>query len=233
VAEVPVSTRLAGRSLAICSTCVIAAGLAVEVIEELLGMRDAWFVAYLSLSYEANVPTWYSAALLLGCAALLSMCAGAARRDGGPKRRWWLLAAGFLYMALDESVEIHERAHFIHARGILYFSWVIPAAVLVLVIGASYVRFLLSLPRATRRRFVVAGALFVTGALLLELPLGWWTERHGSDSFGYALIDWVEESLEIAGVSLFAWSLTTHLAERGVSLRFGAQEPATGPAGEA
>ena len=39
----------------------------------------------------------------------------------------------------------------------------------------------------------------VGGALVMELPLGWWTAHHGMDSFGYALIDWVEETMEMVG----------------------------------
>ncbi len=35
----------------------------------------------------------------------------------------------------------------------------------------------------------------MAGALLTELPLGWWTERASNDNLTYAAIDHVEELL--------------------------------------
>ena len=63
-------------------------------------------------------------------------------------------------------------------------------------------------------RFVIAGAIYVTGAVLLELPLGAWTEQYGADNLGYALIDWCEETLELVGLTLFAATLLRRLQGR-------------------
>ena len=52
----------------------------------------------------------------------------------------------------------------------------------------------------------------VSGALLMELPLGYWTDLEGTDNLTYGMIDLVEESLEIVGVSLFLYTLLDHLA---------------------
>jgi hypothetical protein len=54
----------------------------------------------------------------------------------------------------------------------------------------------------------------------MELPLGYWTERSGTNNFVYGALDWVEESMEILGVTLFLLSLVDHLRARGVRLRF-------------
>lgn len=78
------------------------------------------------------------------------------------------------------------------------------------VFGLAFLGFLSHLPRDTRRRFVLAGSLYVSGALVMELPLGYWTDIAGSHNLTYALIDWVEESLEIAGLSIFAYSLVRY-----------------------
>ena len=50
-------------------------------------------------------------------------------------------------------------------------------------------------------------------ALVMELPLGWWTQRHGMDTFGYALIDWVEETMEMIGSALAFVALLAHREE--------------------
>jgi hypothetical protein len=87
------------------------------------------------------------------------------------------------------------------------------------ILGLTYLGFLLRLPRETAKQFTLAGALYLTGALLLELPLGYWTERHGDDGLGYALIDWCEETLEFVGLTLFARHLLDLLGGRALRLR--------------
>ena len=99
-------------------------------------------------------------------------------------------------------------------RGVLFFSWVIPASVVVGALGLAFARFLGRLDAIDRRRFVIAGALYVGGALAMELPLGWWTEREGDDNLVYGMLDWVEETLELAGATFFLVALRARLARR-------------------
>lgn len=188
---------------------VSALGLAVElwhagshdpVIEELLPR--------LSLSYEHNVPTWLASSLLLACA----LAAGAIARGAASWRRhWWGVCAVFGYASLDEAAQLHEHlGGHLEAGGVLYFDWVIPAAAILAVLAVVFLPFVRALPGPTRRRLVIAGAIFVGGAVAMELPLGWWTERAGPDSLGYGLIDWVEETLELVGASLALVALVAH-----------------------
>jgi hypothetical protein len=196
-----------------------ALGVGVEAAHSALGARGLGpLVEFLSLSYERNLPTWYASALLLGCALVLAGIARAATLAQAPGRRhWWALAALFLYISLDESVGLHEHlGGLLSLGGVLYFTWVVPAAVLVAVGGLAFLPFLARLPPRRRKQFIGAGVLYVGGALLMELPLGWWTERHGNDNLVYALIDHVEEALELVGASLFLAALTEELGERVV-----------------
>jgi len=209
-------------------TLVVVAGVAVEVLRpiyELSGKRGA--VPLLSLSYEENVPTFYSAILLLGASLLLAIIALGAKKSGERfVAAWWVLSAGFFYIAVDEVLQFHEElSKLMKLGGALTFSWVIPAAILVLVLGLSYIPFLRHLPRPTRNRFLLAGFIYVGGAVVMELPLGAYTARHGDDNLGYAMIDAVEESLEMLGVILFQLGLIDYLAQKGWAVRF-----ALGPA---
>ena len=175
-----------------------------------LGLSEPLVEAF-SLSYEANLPTWYASVLLFSCGALLAAVARVAyRRRDRDRHLWLLLALTFVYISVDEAVEIHEHAAVFDTSGVLYFSWVIPAAAVVVALGLAYLPFVRRLPPVTRGRFVVAGALYVGGALGMELPLGWWTEHEGDHNLGYGLIDWVEESLELAGASLFLYAVWAH-----------------------
>lgn len=199
---------------------VVGAGLAVEILKATVSLGDYKIIVPLfSLSYEQNIPTWYSSALLLSVSASLAFIASGTRKTGAPfVRHWWGLSAAFLYISLDETASIHEGAGFLKLHGVLYFSWVIPASVIVAAIGVAYLRFLAHLPRRTRVRFIVSGAIYVFGALVMELPLGYWTERQGSRNFVYAAIDVVEEGMEILGATLFLLALAGYISERRFAL---------------
>jgi hypothetical protein len=194
-------------------------GFTVEILHYtfFLESRPLW-VDVLSLSYEDNLPTWYSSLLLSSCGLMLACiwCRPPAERHGHGFF-WGTLCLGFFYMSLDESASYHEQMSlwFHGNRGILYFGWVMPAGGLVLVLLLVFLKFLFTLPGIWRRRFVLAGVTYVGGALLMELPLGWWMDKHGSDgSFGYVLIDAVQESMEILGSTLFLRALLQYFNER-------------------
>lgn len=209
------------RALLGTSGGVALLGLGAEVVHQLVPAKRWAVLPFFSLSCEGNFPTWYAALLLAGCGLTLLLIAAGARQSGAAySRHWGLLGAIFLYMSVDEAVELHEQlGELVELHGVLYFSWVVPAAVLVLLLGVAYLRFLLHLPARTRWRFVLAGALYVGGALGLELPLGFWAERAGRDNLVYGLIDWVEETLELVGASLFLCSLLGYLGEQHGELR--------------
>lgn len=219
--------RLLARALGF----VILAGLAAAAADELIGLDDRFgLIPFFGLSYEGNLPTWVSSLLLATSAALLAGIALGTRQEGGRAAPWWGLAAVFAYISLDELARLHEGANrFFDQGGVLYFGWVIPAAFLLLLLGLLYLRFLLALPRPLLRRFVLAAAAYVGGALGVELLLGWWTDRAGDENFVYALIDWVEESLEMIGVGIFVDALLGHLA--GEEGRLGIDLPPPRPMG--
>jgi hypothetical protein len=197
-----------GRWLALGIAVVSSLGLAAEFAKDSLPPA---LVERLSLSYEGNVPTWFSSSVLLVCA----IAAGANARDAARWRRhWWGVAMVFGYASLDEATEIHEHlGGRIGTHGVLYFDWVIFAVAILLVLALLYLRFVIALPRATRIGLIVAGLIYIGGAVGMELPLGWWTERFGNDGLGYALIDWVEETLEMIGAVLALVALAGHRAE--------------------
>jgi hypothetical protein len=221
--QITISSRKLRPVLFGIMALIIALGLAVEVLRPVYKLkRRSGVVPLLSLSYEQNVPTWYSSGLLLTCALVLAVIAAAARKSGrGGAAHWWGLAAGFAYISLDELVSIHEAAGgWARLSGVLYYSWVVPAAVLVAALGIVYLRFLARLPAPFRRRFVLCGAIYVAGAVGMELPLGYWAEREGTHNVGYALIDLVEEALEMLGLNLFLLALLEYAGAQSFTIGF-------------
>lgn len=185
---------------------------AVAVVAGLGLAAELWgtdfLVAKLSLSYESNLPTWFSSSQLLLCA----LAAGSIAHNSAQWRRhWWFITGLAAWISLDEAAELHEHlGGYLGGTGVFYFDWVIPAAAIVTMLVLVFVPFIRALHPPTRMRLIVAGVVYVSGALVMELPLGWWTEQHGPDTIGYALIDWVEETLEMVGVALAVGALLAH-----------------------
>jgi hypothetical protein len=209
VSEVPERVHLV-RGLVLVGALVCGAGLFVE-LARYLGSLDpeSDLRSALSLSYEANLPTWYSSGLLWTAALGLACCGW--RELGRDRAWWWGLAAIFMLLSLDESIELHEELGGAELHGVLYFSWVVPGALLTATFCAAYLRFWWRLPATTRRGFAWAFAIYVGGALGMELPLGAWYGLHGDENLGYAMLDFVEESLEIAGLSVFLVAISEQL----------------------
>jgi hypothetical protein len=198
------------RWLLLAIAVVSGAGLAVELAHDRVPEQ---VLLHFSLSYEGNIPTWLSSSLLLGCAIVAGLIASEATAW---RRHWWGMMIAFGWVSLDEAAEIHEHlGGLIGTHGILYFDWVIPAMGVVLVLAVIYWPFLRALPRVTRNRMLLAAVIYVGGAAGMELPLGWWTERHGNAGLGYALIDWVEETMEMIGAAVALLALLAYRAERG------------------
>jgi hypothetical protein len=199
-----VTARALGKWLAVVVALTSVLGLCAE-----LSHIDI-FVHKLSLSYEGNVPTWVATVLLFSSAIVAAQIAMQALTF---RRHWWGVAAVFAYASLDEAAELHEHMGGNFAfGGVLYFDWIIPAAILLLALVMIFWPFVRALETSTRRRLILAGVIYVSGAVIMELPLGWWTDRAGSDTLGYALIDWVEETMELAGAALALHTLVRHRA---------------------
>ena len=195
------------------------AGLTVEVLHYTCTFesRPIWVDTF-SLSYEDNVPTWYSSCLLFACAVTLAcIWLRPPSERHGHGFFWGLLCLGFFYISLDESASYHEQMSlwFHSTRGVFYYGWVIPMGGIVLALGLLFIKFLVALPKKYRWRFFTAGVIYVGGALIMELPLGWWVDKSGDEgNIGYALIDWVQETMEILGATLFLIALLRYFDER-------------------
>ncbi len=167
---------------------------------------------------EGNVPTWASGALLLMAALVLWGLADAARRAGEPGRRHWaVLAVAFCYLSLDEVAGLHEGAiryvaGLVPQEGVFTFGWVLVAGPLVVVFGLSYLRFLGRLNPRTRQLFIWAGALYVGGALAMEMVSGALDSAAGRETVAYVLASSAEELMEMLGASIFLYAVARHAA---------------------
>lgn len=183
---------------------------------------------------ENNIPSYFSASLLLLAALLLTFITTLKKATHAAYGfQWALLSLGFLYMAVDEAASLHELLNRPmrdvlgrYAGGIFSFAWVIPGSVAAVVFGVSYLRFLLHLPLKTRWGFGIAATLFLGGAIGMELVGGHYIDLYGRGNLSYILSVTVEESLEMAGVIVFIHALLNYIARehKETRLRVGNDE---------
>ena len=167
------------------------------------------------LGGEGNIPAFYSAAALLLAGVLLLFIARLRFGDGDRHRWGWLgLGLGFLFMALDEATQIHELLYRVPGFDSGAWLWTVPFGVLLLIIGAVFLRFLLDLDPKYRRLFLLSAALFLGGAIGMELisdvAIGGTNQRA---NWPAALLTSVEEGLEMSGVALFIVSLLRYIGD--------------------
>lgn len=189
---------------------------------------------------EQSVPTWFSCLLLLAAAALLLLVGQLRRAARAPMaRHWTALGAIFVLLSIDEVVGLHNTEFVSEetARGISdYFAipWVFQGIAVVAVVGLAYLRFLVALPRATRRGFVLAGVIYVGGALVMEMVGASYIVRYTDAHPAVAAVVLVEEAMEMLGALVLVATLVRHLEAEyprlGAHL---ARRPSSGERGEA
>lgn len=165
---------------------------------------------------EANLPTFFSSLVLLGNGILLLLIGARYKNLRKPFRHWFGLSFVFCFLALDEMIQIHEQLRapveaLLNTKGVLYFAWFIPYAILTILLGLAYIKFMLRLPRIVFKLFILAAVLFLSGAIGLEIIGGMHAEVHGEETSTYYLLYTIEELLEMSGSIVFFYALLVYI----------------------
>jgi len=178
---------------------------------------ENYFVKAFGVNSERNLPTAYSVLALLFSSFLLGTIAHAKNLDSCRyKNHWKVLSFIFLYLSLDEAGQLHEKLvqpmrTMLNATGFLYYTWVVPVGVLVVIFLLSYTKFLFHLPVPTRKLFVAATVIYLGGALGVEMIGAYRSSTAGENNILYQIIVTVEESLEMVGIVVFIHALTSYI----------------------
>lgn len=212
------------KMLALATAGLVAAHAGFQLAVH-FGLRtpQSGLVHLFNMDDENNVPTLFSSFLLSVC-GVLAWCVGGEKlaRVRGDSKFWFGLAAIFLFLAADEALRLHEmlispvRAA-LGTGGVLHFAWVIPYGALLIVFAVAYYRFLFRQERMLRNRMILAGLVYVSGALGMELIGGYYHDAvNGQIDAIYVAMTTVEETMEIAGLLIFSHALVAYL-ERTIS----------------
>ncbi|MBE9190402.1 hypothetical protein IQ230_08520 [Gloeocapsopsis crepidinum LEGE 06123] len=235
VLEISVLPQKTFRILLYIAVALLCAHLLGQFTEYFLPdyfSRD--FLAELfNLNREFNIPTLYATSLLLTSSILLAIIAYAKQVRGDRFVRYWMaLSIIFLYLATDEIISLHERTveplrSKLNTGGLLYYTWIIPGAIFVLLCLLVFRRFLRNLPSKTRQLILLAGTIFISGALGVEAVGGYYADLHGEQSMVYAMIAGIEEFLEMLGIIVFIYALLSYIssAMKGLNVRFAIVAP--------
>ncbi|MEG3934279.1 MULTISPECIES: hypothetical protein [unclassified Microcoleus] len=171
-----------------------------------------------NVDYERNIPTLYSFLALLFSSLLLGAIAHAKNLDSCRyKHHWTILSFIFLYLSLDEVSQWHEKLanpmrSLVNTTGFLYFNWVVPMGFLVAIFLLSYSKFLFHLPVATKKLFVAATALYIGGAIGMEMLAGYIVYTTGPErNLSYVIVTTLEEFLEMLGIVVFIHALISYI----------------------
>jgi hypothetical protein len=173
------------------------------------------------LDTEGNLPVWVSCFGLLLAGVLAAVVARAPRPDGTATIYWILMAAGFSLMSIDEMCQYHEQltlpiwtwlqARHLEMGGYLRNAWVLPALVLVPCVLAALIPFLRSLGIRERNRFLIAGAVYLGGAIGFEVISGHEFYLSQGLSLESVVLGCTEETVELLGIGLFNYALLAYL----------------------
>ena len=179
---------------------------------------DKHWLDVVNMDRELNLPTLFSTLLLLTCAFLLRRLSTIQSNDNAAD--WTLLSRIFVFLALDEALQIHEilifpgLRHQIHPA--LASTWVIPYGLIALGLLWRLRGFLNAVPAKTCTSFLKAGSIYLTGAIGMEM-VGSFAVRSGLirlHSLWYGAITGLEESLELVGLILFLYALMQELLQQ-------------------
>ena len=214
---------------------VILCGLALITLGQMLTLFAVYklgepgtgaLLSVMGFRGERNLVTWYGSMLLLACAFLLGAIAAGVRRQAGGWLPWAGLAITFVGLSIDAVCGIHGLPsepldRLFEYPGPLQYSWVIPGVVFVIAFAGVFARFVRRLPARSRWSFIGAGALFVGGALGMEMILGIETKARGSSTLTFDLLLSAKKLMQLLGSTAFLYALLVHVRDHLPDLSVG------------
>jgi len=217
-----ISTVIAAYLLALIFTAVTEYG-------HLLG-----FFSLLDVGVEQSIPSYVSTLNLL-LASLLSIpiYVYEKRTNQSGYGYWLFLSLIFLLLSIDESAGIHEKFENVARYLVLHdyagpefasYYWLPFGVMFVAVLFGSMLPFFRRLPTDTLILFIVAGLIFLIGAIGFEY-LGLLKTRAAFSNSSllpnFSILRLVEESLEMIGVLIANCALYREILKRRISFQLG------------
>lgn len=163
---------------------------------------------------ESSVPTWLAQALFLAIATVAFLAAWLDSKKP-ISRLWFAIGWVGLVFSLDEIATLHE--HVLQSLHVLFFAdaaaanlsnaWLVITPFVLGVCGLVFVWMTRVLPRRTLLLFAASGVLFLSGAILVDIP----GSTTGRESFmNQGILVAIEETLELLAAVLALFALADY-----------------------
>ena len=194
---------------------LVLANIGVNIIKLLTDDRSFHgIIPMFDLKSEGNIPTFFSGCLFLINAILLTLFWQTQRHNGARSQRIWLfLAVLFVFLAFDEDFQVHELLidplrEGLGTSGVFYYAWVIAYGGAVVVLGLVFLPVWWRLSKSVKLWLALAAIVYLLGAVGLEMAGGAYYESiQGEGGIIYGALYTAEETLEMAGLIIFTYSL--------------------------
>lgn len=169
------------------------------------------------LDYETNIPSFFNMLLLLIVSSISYLIYVLKKKIKQPSFYWLFICFIFFFLALDETISIHENVNLLiynkgwRATGFFKFLWVVPYAILAILFLILSIGMLKKLPSNIRNGFIIAGGIYVTGAVGFEMIGGKIIDTYGIQTVSYIVSSSIEEILEMSGLIIFIHFLLKYL----------------------
>jgi hypothetical protein len=222
VIQISINPSTVAKTLGITAGLLLLASIGGQLAKFLLGYDYLkGFVPLFHVDTERNIPTFFSVFLLLFSSLILATITIHSKNEKAlHTSSWIILLFGFTFMAYDEAFQVHEKLIEpvrsllnTDSLGVFYFSWVIPGIAIVAFLTLFFLKFLLHFPTTERFRILAAAALYIGGAIGMELIGGNYAESNNTQNLTYSMITAIEEGLEMTGLIVFIWALLKHCAD--------------------
>lgn len=176
---------------------------------------------FFDVGIEDNIPTIYSVVALIFAGVVCFVTWRIIKNLKAKDPIYWLiLGIVMVFLGFDEGATIHETIgswvkRNYHGEGYFRWLWVVPYSVLTAWFAAAYFPFLMRLPSKTRLGLILSGAIFVGGAIGVEMISAAEYEAAkdaGVRSLQYYLLYSLEEFMEMLGIALFIYYVLDYLA---------------------
>jgi len=188
--------------------------VAVHLLPDFL-LRDPLAAAF-NVDGEGNIPALYSTLAIVSCAYLLWVIARVEREASGRfSWQWTLMSIIFLGLACDEFLGFHEGLNDnANLAGITLFSWVAYGMGFVFIFTLIFFRTVVQLPSPIRRLVILAGLIYVSGAVGMETVAGHFVVPvWGNQGMQYVFCAATDKFLEMIGIVVFIYALLTYLVQ--------------------
>ena len=161
---------------------------------------------------EGNVPAIFSTWLFLINAVIFLIVWKAACLAGDAQKIWLFLSSVFVFLAIDESISIHERLidplrDALDATGIFYYTWIIPYGIGVVLLSIFAIPVFLRMQKRIRFWFGLSAATYLFATIGLEMISGkYLVMMNEQKDIVWIFMMTVEESLEMVGLIILVYA---------------------------